>query len=334
MARAFERKCSVKMRSALPALRLWAAFFILGAHWGCTLMKVVISVPDEENAYQRMQAADARAAAARLGLEIEILDARGQPIEQVQALFKAVHAEPRPKAALVEPVSTHMFDSIVSLIQKTAPLGVGWFILNAAMPGLDGLRAMYPDVPMTAVGSDQLEIGRMQGRQLRALFPSGGHVLCVNGPQASIVVQERARGLRESVGAALRLSAIDAQWTEESAAAVVNRWLGLKLWERTPIHAVAAQDDVMAKGARDAIRALPGDPMRDVRFLGIDGVADYGQRLVREGCLDATVIQRSTAGPALEQVLRWLTSGERPPARVVLPAESYPDMARLALRAR
>jgi ABC-type sugar transport system substrate-binding protein len=137
-------------------------------------------------------------------------------------------------------------------------------------------------------------------------------------------VQERARGLKESAGPDISLSSVDAQWTEASAAAVVDRWLRLKLWERTPIHAVAAQDDVMAKGARDAIRALPGDPMRDVKILGIDGVPEYGQRLVREGRMQATVIQRSNAGPALEHALRWLSSGEKPPGRIVLPVESYP----------
>jgi ABC-type sugar transport system substrate-binding protein len=290
-------------------------------------MRIIISVPDQENAYQRMQAADARETAARLGLEIEILDARGHPIEQVQALFKAVHAEPRPNAVLVEPVSTYMYDSLTSMINKTAPWNMGWMVMNAAIPDHDALRAAYPRVPLTFVGSDQREIGRMQGRQLRTLLPSGGHVLCVNGPQASIVVQERSSGLKETISADLRVTALDAQWTEASASAVVDRWLRLKLWERTPIHAVAAQDDVMAKGARDTIRALPGDPMRTVKFLGIDGVPEYGQKLVREGQLDATVIQRSNAGPALESVHRWLTSGERPPARIVLPVTSYPEKA-------
>jgi ABC-type sugar transport system substrate-binding protein len=299
-----------------------------------TRPRVVVSVPDDENVYQQMQIADARATAARLGFEVEVLVAAGHPIEQVQALFKAVYAEPRPKAVLIEPVSTHMYDSVVSAIHKTAPLGMGWFVMNATIPGLDALHEAHPTAAVTAIGSNQVEIGRMQGRQLRALLPTGGHVLCINGPQASIVVQERAQGLRETVGSEMRLTVVEGQWTEASAAAAVDRWLRFKLWERMPLQAVAAQDDVMAKGAHDAIRAMPGDPMRGMKFLGIDGVPEYGQRLVREGCLTATVVMPSNAGPALEQAHRWLQSGKRPPSRASLPVASYPDTSKLVSSAR
>jgi ribose transport system substrate-binding protein len=276
-----------------------------------------------------MQAAEARATARRLHLELEVLDCKGNAIEQVQALGKAVHAEPQAKAVLVEPVSTHMFGSIASLIENTAPKGVGWFIMNADGLSIGSLRSSHPNAALTSVCSDQVEIGRMQGRQIQRLLAPGSHVLCVNGRQASAVVEERERGLKEVLGTGYRLTTVDAQWTEESACLAVTRWLHLKLWERTPIHAIAAQDDVMAKGARDALRALPGEPMAQVKVLGIDGVPEYGQKLVRERVLDATVIQPSNAGPALESFVQWQSRGARPPARVLLPIESYPNLGQL-----
>jgi ribose transport system substrate-binding protein len=293
-------------------------------------MRVILSLPDEENAYQKMQAAEARTTARRLRQELELLDCKGNSIEQVQALAKAIHADPPAKAVLVEPLSTHMFGSISSLIESTAPKGVGWFILNADNLSIETLRSAHPKIALTSVCSDQVEIGRVQGRQIQRLLRPGAHVLCVNGRQASAVVEERERGLKEMLGTAYRVTTVDAQWTEESACLAVTRWLQLKLWERTPIDAIAAQDDVMAKGARDALRALPGNPMARVKVLGIDGVPEYGQRLVRERVLDATVIQRSNAGPALEGVAQWLSRGERPPARVLLPIESYPELNRLS----
>ena len=275
-------------------------------------MKVILSLPDEENVYQKMQAAEARTTARRLRMDLELLDCRGNAIEQVQSLAKAVHAEPAAKAVLVEPLSTHMFGSIASLIEGSAPKGLGWFILNADDLSIDALRASHPKVALTSVCSDQVEIGRMQGRQIERLLAPGAHVLCVNGRQGSAVVDGRARGLKEILGGAYRLTTLDAHWTEESACLAVARWLQLKLWERTPVDVVAAQDDVMAKGARDALRALPGDPMARVKVL------------------DATVIQRSNAGPALESVAHWSSRGQLPPARVLLPIESYPDLGRLS----
>src|SRR4051812_2635622 len=88
---------------------------------GASSMRVILSLPDEENVYQRMQVAEARATAGRLGMDLELLEVKGHAIEQVQTLAKAVHTEPPVKAVLVEPLSTHMFGSIASLIQTTAP---------------------------------------------------------------------------------------------------------------------------------------------------------------------------------------------------------------------
>jgi ribose transport system substrate-binding protein len=292
--------------------------------------RVIVALPDQQNEYQLLQAEDARAAGARLGLAVEVLDAGGHSVQQVHDLLKALHADPRPAAVVVEPVSNEVMESVG---RKVGRLGVGWFMLNATLSRMDDLRKEFPGVAMTHVGSDQTEIGRLQGRQLKRLLPQGGHVLYIQGPPSSVAAQERFRGTSEVVGTQIRLSALDGQWSESSAEAAVGRWLRLKMWEKAPIHAVAAQDDSMARGARAAIAALTGAAFSHVHFLGIDGVPGFGQRLVSEGRLTATVIMPSNTGPALELVDQWLRTGQVPPSRLIVPIQSFPPESELVLRA-
>jgi ribose transport system substrate-binding protein len=285
-------------------------------------LRVVVALPDQENEYQLLQAADARATGARLGLTVEILDAKGHPVQQVHDLLKALHAEPRPKAVLVEPISNDIMETVA---RKAAKLGVGWVTLNSMVAHMDAVRNDHPGVPIMSVGSDQVEIGRVQGRHLRILLPLGGNVLYIHGPHNAAPAQDRFRGVSEVIGSEIKLTVVDGQWTEASAEAAVRSWLRLRTWEKTPIRAVAAQDDSMARGARSAIEALTDGPSwSSIPFLGIDGVPEFGQKLVDQHQLRATVVMPSNTGPALEHIERWVRTGRVPPARVRLPITSYP----------
>jgi ribose transport system substrate-binding protein len=297
-------------------------------------MKIVVSLPDQENEYQLLQAADARATAARLGFEVEVLDAESSPVLQIQQIFKATRSDPPPRAIIVEPFTS---DALVRIARHALQARVAVGFLNATVPEIAALRQETPDVPLVVVSSDQIEIGRVQARQLRALRPDGGHVLYIQGPEAASASQERCAGLREGLaGSALSLTVLDGHWTESSAFSAVRSWLRLKLWETTPVHLVAAQDDSMARGARRAIESSPEVAAKwsSVEYLGIDGVPDVGQRMVDDGQLAATVVMPSNTGPALEALHRALRDGVLPPETIALPTRSYPEESELARRAR
>ena len=298
-------------------------------------MKIIVSLPDQQNEFQLLQAADTRDTAARLGLDVEILDAESSPVLQIQQLVKAVHA--RPKAIVVEPLTDSGMEKVARRIAKE---GIGLAVLNCTMPGLDDLRRQHPDVPIFSVCSDQVEIGRVQGRQLKTLLPSGGNVLYVHGPHNAAAARERYRGTTEVLaGSGIELTVLDAQWSEESAASAVRGWMRLKSSDAMCIDVVAAQDDSMARGARHAICAIPELAARvgEIRFLGIDGVPDVGQRLVKDGELTATVVMPSNSGAALDVLARWIHSGALPLVTLELRAWSFPaeaDLARLAVSSR
>lgn len=288
--------------------------------------QVVVALPDTLNEFQVLQANDARATAARLGLQLRLLDADNNAVLQIQQLFKALNAPEPLRALVVEPVAVVGLERVV---HKAAGLGVATALLNCSLDWVERVRGEFPGVATFAVGSDQREIGRLQGRQLAALLPAGGTVLYIQGPASSPVSAERLQGTQEALdGAPIRLLLIDAQWTEESADKAVRNWLRLKSAGSERIDGVAGQDDSMARGARRAFEAaVPG--ASSLPFLGIDGVPTVGQALVRAGQLAATIIMPSNVGPALEAVTRWLRSGSLPPASLGVPVASFPPEEQL-----
>jgi len=295
--------------------------------------RIVVSLPEGDNEYQRLQASDAQATAARLGLGIEVLYAENNAVLQIQQLFKAIHAPDPPRAVVVEPVAVEGMERVA---HKAASIGIGTAILNCTVDYLERLRAEFPSLPIFAVGSDQTEIGRLQGRQIQALLPSGGNVLYIQGPPSTPVVAERLRGTERSLeGSPIRIVVIDARWSEDSAEKAVRGWLRLKTSESVRIDLVAGQDDSIARGARRAFEdsGEMAGPSSDVPFLGIDGVPSVGQKLVASGQLAATIVMPSNTGPALESLARWLRSGTLPPLSVRIPVASFPSEAELRARA-
>jgi ribose transport system substrate-binding protein len=295
--------------------------------------KVIVALPDRSNEFQHLQAADAQSTAARVGLEIEVLDADSNAILQIQQIFKYIHAQDRPRAIVVEPVATEGMERVA---QKAAAAGIGVGILNCTVGYVDGLRQQYPKLPIFMLGSDQVEIGRLQGRQMRALLPAGGTALYIQGPLSATAARERFQGMQEATsGSAIQTVVIDSQWTEESAEQVVRKWLRMRTTGGLRIDLVACQDDAMARGAQRAFEATPEIAAQwgNVPFLGIDGVPSVGQRMVREGQLTATVVMPSNTGPALEAISRWVKSGTPPASSIRVPVSSLPTEEVLAQRA-
>jgi ribose transport system substrate-binding protein len=291
---------------------------------------MVVSLPDQENEYQVLQAHEARTVAAGLGISVEVVDAESSPVLQIQQIFKATRSEPVPTAIVVEPFSS---EEIVRIARHAIQARVAVAFLNSTAPELAALRQEAPELPLVTVASDQIEIGRVQARQVRALRPDGAHVLYIQGPDAASASQDRYAGLKQGLeGANVRLTVLDGHWTEVSAYNAVRSWLRLKLWEIAPVDIVAAQDDSMARGARRAIDDMPEVAAKwaEVEYLGIDGVPDVGRRMVDEGQLAATVVMPSNTGAALEAMHRWAVSGTMPPESIALPIRSYPDEERLA----
>ena len=294
-------------------------------------LNILLSLLTEDNDFQRQQAAAGREAAKKAGVNLQIVFADNDAINQSQQLLTAIQSsENRPDGIAVEGVSHTGFPQVA---RAAAAAGIGWAMVNRHTDYMEPLRKSY-NVPMFAVSADHKEAGRIQGRQLAALMPKGGMALFIQGPSSALVCEERTVGMAETKPENIQLRSMRASWTEESAHAAVLAWLRLSTSHNLPIGAVVAQNDSMAMGARKAFEAETSGAEREkwlkLPFIGLDGLPETGQAWVKQGLLAATVIQPTTAGTAVEMMARALTTGKQPSELTLAAPTSYPPVERIA----
>ncbi len=289
--------------------------------------RIVASFISRRQEFQLAQAVDAEKAAQRCGLSMTVLFAQENAIVQIHQVFEhiAAEADTRPAAFVIEPVKD---EGTERLCRNALAAGIGWICLNRSAPYLAAMRQQNPNLPVCAVMTDQVEAGRIQGRQIRALLPRGGKVLFLSGPSMS-VTDERCRGTEEVVaGGGIALHKISGTWTEDSGERATRAWLRLKEGSTERIDLIACQNDLMASGARSALLAARPD-WAGVPILGMDGLESGGLKLVAHKELTATVIMPSGGGHAVDIVSRWLDTGVQPPLCALQQPRSHPNEAEL-----
>src|SRR5438093_963820 len=284
-----------------------------------TKIRILVSLTTNDNDYQVEQAQSAEQMAAKLGVTAEIVYADNDAINQSTQLLKAVQAplESRPNAIIFEPVGG---TALPQVARAAASAGIGWAILNRDANYVPELRKSSP-APVFVLTSDHLEIGRIQGRQIAALVPHGGAVLCIQGPGENSAAKDRTTGMQETKPGNVHPTLLRAQWTEESSQKAVRSWLKLTTSRKAAIDLIAAQDDSMAVGARKAFEELPDDAEKErwlsLPFLGCDGLPKTGQAWVSSGILTATIFVPPNAGQAIEMFVDALQRGKQPPERAL-----------------
>jgi ABC-type sugar transport system substrate-binding protein len=297
-------------------------------------IRIVVALTTNDNDYQIEQAQSAEQAAARLGVTVEIIYADNDAINQSTQILKVVQASPenRPDAIVFEPVGG---TALPQVARAAAAAGIGWAVLNRDATYLDELRKSTT-ASMFAVSSDHVEIGRLQGRQLAALLPKGGAVLYIQGPSENSAAKERTAGMQETKPANIQPVMLKAQWTEESSLRAVRSWLKLTTSQKSTIDVVAAQDDSMAMGARNAFQELTNDVERDrwlrLPFIGCDGLPNTGQAWVKSGQLTATIFVPPNTGQAIEMIVDAIRNRKQLPVRMLVAPRSIPALSALTPR--
>jgi ribose transport system substrate-binding protein len=290
--------------------------------------KILVSLLTSEQEFQQLQAEDARATAARLGVEVEVIFAENNAIQQIHQLYQHIHAPEaqRPSAIVIEAVSR---DGMERLARNANKAGIAWIGQQGKAPHIEKLRAENAAARIHTVSVDEEEVGRIQAQQLRALRPSGGAVLYLEGPLESDSAVGRLQGVEKGLaGSEVALKTVlNGDWTAESASRAVASWLRLKARGSVEIHVVAAQNDSMAAGARQTIEQLRPE-WGTLPFTGCDGLPSGGRKMVAEGRLAATIVKPTTTGPGIELAARLL-KGESAPPDLILHATSHPPVERL-----
>lgn len=280
----------------------------------------------EANHFQLLQEETALAEGRRLGLDVEVAFAPG--FDQFRVLKKRLldGALPPVDAVVTEPANTSTMD----LVLRELSGKLGLVILSAGGPSVEAAAPGWgTGLPIGTVGTDHTKVGEIQGRQVRALLPSGGRVLCVAGPLRSSAAQQRLDGLKSQVGAGIAVEETSAgQWTEPDGIMAFNDWYRVAKSRDPIVQVVAAGNDEIALGARRACEALADAGHREAllkaRFLGVDACPAFGQKLVAEKRLAASVLTPANTGLALDHLHRFWTRGTPVPLHSFTEARPWP----------
>ena len=296
-------------------------------------LKILLALITQDNDYQREQASVAEKTAQRLGIDLQVLYANGDAIAQTQQILTSLRSpiEVRPDAVVVEPVGTGM----LGVAKAAADSGIGWVALNRLAESLAPLR-LTSTAPMGSVDCDNVEVGRIQGRQFGALLPSGGSVLYLEGASTDVSKQRRA-GVAETVPANVDVKTVRGKWTEDSGFQAITSWLRVQSSQTPDIGIIGCQNDAMAMGARKAVEQLTDARLRElwlkVPFTGCDGVRETGLVWIQKGLLTATVVTPALSGVAIEMLAKAIATGTQLPERTMMKPTSYPSIQELSAKA-
>jgi ABC-type sugar transport system substrate-binding protein len=299
--------------------------------------RIALFLRADQNDYQELLREDCHATAQRCDLSVRSLHGQSDADRQLHQIQECLN-EPesaRPSAILVFPVGDV---GLRPLAYEAARLGIGWVTLNRTCDFMPELRREYPNLPLFCVSPDQRRVGRIQGKQMKALLPRGGKVVYIQGPAANSSAQLRLAGVQDEIeGSNLVLIPYLGDWSFAGGADEATRWLQTVPSNR-PLYdcLVAAQNDAMAMGARTVVKraAITRTELGTLHITGCDGTPTYGQRLVNEKQLTATVLVPSTSGQAVELVAAVLR-GARPPTRDLSPdVSSFPAIEQLMVTPR
>jgi len=297
--------------------------------------RFLLSLTTNDNDYQMEQAVSAAEMARREAVDLEIIYADNDAINQSQQLLKVIQAssESRPDGIIFEPAGS---TGLPQVARAALTAGIRWVILNREVDYISSLRNSYSSTPIFCLTSDHKEIGRIQGRQIAALVPHEGSILYIQGPSGSDAAQQRTDGMQQTKPANIQARMVRAQWTEGSSYQAVSAWLRLSTSRTSHLDAIIAQDDSMAMGARKAFEEIPDIPLRErwlaVPFTGCDGMPKTGQAWVRSGLLAGTVIVPVNAGKAVEMLAKSMETGKIPPERTFVEVKSFPPLEELSAR--
>lgn len=154
--------------------------------------RFLVSLMTDDNDFQIEQASSAQQAAARWGVEIQIVYAENDAITQSTQILRAIHVpeEDHPKAIIFEPVGA---TALPQVAQASVKAGIGWAVLNRDASYIAELRRTSK-VPVFGVSSD------------------------IEGPSQNTVAQEREMGLEEITSSKIHVIVLRGQWTEDSGA--------------------------------------------------------------------------------------------------------------------
>ena len=155
------------------------------------------------------------------------------------------------------------------------------------------------------IGSDDVEGGRLVARAVVSGLRGRGNVVILEGPIGQSAQIQRSAGIQDLLNGYPGVKVLEtrsANWSRAEAITLMENWLTAHPGE---INGVIAQNDEMALGALEAIKARSLDPA-SLHVAGIDGISD-ALEAVKRGEMSTTLQDaRAQSQGAIDLALRRL----------------------------
>ncbi|GAM58130.1 DNA-binding response regulator, araC family [Vibrio ishigakensis] len=173
----------------------------------------------------------------------------------------------------------------------------------------------------TYISADNKKIGLAAGKWIADNFPKGTKTVELRGQMTATPAQDRHNGFREGAkDAGLDIVFdVEMKWLESIARQEMSSALG----RFDDIDLVYAHNDPGAHGAYMAAKAAGRE--KDIKFVGIDALAQEGQIYVKKGILAAS-FEYPTGGEEAIKRAGEIFSGKEVPKEIILPSRVFtPD---------
>lgn len=234
---------------------------------GCTLQNL-----SEE--FMTMLKGSMEMKAEELGnIELIVNDAEGKPDKQASQLDS--FAAQKVDAVIISPVDA---DALAPAVKSVVDAGIPVITCSADVTGDQG---------QVWVGSENENGGEIEMQYVAEQLGGKGKVAVLRGPLGAFAEQGRFAGYEQALANYPDMEIVfdqTANWQREEAMALVENLLS----SGTEIDAIVCQNDGMALGALEAVKAA--GKKDEIIITGIDAIED-ALNSIKAGELDATCFQ-------------------------------------------
>lgn len=261
---------------------------------------------ESDNPWRLAETKSLKDEATKRGIQLVVTDAQGQTAKQVSDVEDLIARQ--VDVILLAP---REFEGLAPALQAAKKAKIPVILVDRAAAGTPGVDYV------TLLASNFIEQGRRAGDWLAAQTNGKANIVELSGTPGASVAADRAQGFRDAISKHPDMKIIATQTGNFSRATAQGVMQNLAQSLGKKINAVYAQNDEMALGAIQALRAAGLIPGSDVIVVSVDGERAALEAIER-GDLGATVESNPRFGPLAFDTIEKLRTGEPLPPKILI----------------
>lgn len=253
-------------------------------------VKIGITLYSLKNEYTVRLANAAEAKAKELGAQLVIYDGNYDPSTQISQVETMI--SDGCKGIILNPQDA---EACVPCVDKAEAAGIPVVGVNTRVKS---------DKLSSYVGSEDVKAGEMEMQKIVDLLNGKGKIVIIEGPMGQSAQIERRQGIQNILDKYPEIEVLaekTANWSRSEGMTVMENWL--QAFDE--IDAIVAENDEMALGAKEAVKAAG----KDIPAIGVDGITD-ALDAVEKGDLVASIFQDASGqGSKSVEVLLDIING-------------------------